>query len=204
MTNVTDDFSGFAGHPTWYPNSSDLVFSNTTALFKVSADGTGTAEQLTGNIRATELEMNPDGHTVLFREHISGGTFKISTIDLETNQITTIIPNAPTEYSPEWSTDGSRIAWSDYVNPNTAVISVADADGGNVERLTQTISGFEQGIPKFSPDDQGLAYFGLGNDIHIVDVATGQSTNLTNDGFNNNAPEWENIIANYRFSDGIV
>lgn len=76
---------------------------------------------------------------------------------------------------PDWSRDGSKIAFgSDYAG--NSHIFIVNADGTGLRQVT-TGEGFE-GYPAWAPDGETLVVDGA-NGLHIVSVADGSMTRLT-------------------------
>jgi Tol biopolymer transport system component len=59
-------------------------------------------------------------------------------------------------FQPDWSPDGSRIAFVASTRRGGGDISLMDADGSNVRRLTATPA--EEGMPAWSPDGTRIAF----------------------------------------------
>jgi eukaryotic-like serine/threonine-protein kinase len=97
------------------------------------------------------------------------------------------------DYSPQWSPDGTRIAFVSDRSGGGPQIWVADKDGTNVRAVSE-VSGRSQGTPRWSPDGRSIAYDGQGEDggshIYIVDAAGGPSRRLTSDPGVEQFPSW--------------
>lgn len=90
---------------------------------------------------------------------------------------------------PAWSTDGNRIAYHCY-NPDTGKsdLWVMSADGSGASFISELPGLIEI---QWSPDDAQLMYFapqsdGMENDIYVLDIASGETVNLTKD-----SPVWD-------------
>ena len=70
------------------------------------------------------------------------------------------------DYSPSWSPDGSKIAFSSSRDGNYEIY-VMDADGSNQTNLTNN-SANDSG-PSWSPDGSKIA-FSSSRDVYIMDV----------------------------------
>lgn len=91
--------------------------------------------------------------------------------------------------NPEWSWDFSQIAWTHFeVNEDGSVdrqLWVMDADGSNQRQVTDIF--FPGQALRWSPDSTKLFFMGRVDDVdnlYIVDIATGDLQQVTNDGGN--------------------
>jgi Tol biopolymer transport system component len=87
-------------------------------------------------------------------------------------------------WRPVWSPDGTHIIYMQgYDN-----VTMMDEDGSNKHTIARGFS------PTWSPDGQQIAYyadeFGLNADIYIVDIATQEVQNVTNNNANDWGPAW--------------
>ena len=71
-----------------------------------------------------------------------------------------------TDGMPDWSPDGTKIAFVSHRDGNRSQIHVMDADGENVIRLTDLRVGIRR--PEWSPDGKKIAFSVEGRDWHIV------------------------------------
>jgi Tol biopolymer transport system component len=97
--------------------------------------------------------------------------------------------------APEWSPDGSRIAFDE---TNSALsdpangIFVMMADGSGLTRLTRNRTGSDQ-APTWSPDGTQIAFAAIRgdeSDIYVVDADGSNLTQLTHDPATDTDPEW--------------
>jgi len=91
-----------------------------------------------------------------------------------------------------WSPKGDRLAYFARTEKSKTLVIQDVVSGRNVQKLAlNTIDGPES--PAFSPDGTRVAFSGLRGatgDIFVVDLATGQITNATNDAFADYAPSF--------------
>lgn len=86
--------------------------------------------------------------------------------------------------SPDWSPDGRQIVFHWGMRGERGLVLVA-ADGSGFRGLVGSAS-----AGTFSPDGTRVAYQ-LGGDIHVVDVATGETRAVTTEGLaQGSAPDW--------------
>ncbi len=104
-------------------------------------------------------------------------------LDLETGSIEPLagVPTDAAAYAAAVSPYGSRIAFDAEIDGSRQVW-VIDADGTDLERLTDDVEAIE---PAWSPDGERLAYVGFeGGDTRAVvtlDLGTGQTDRLTSE-----------------------
>lgn len=130
-------------------------------------------------------QLSPDGKTVamdllgvLWLVPAAGGAAKRITDDLMDIA------------QPDWSPDGSTLAFQSYRDGNFNVWTVK-ADGSGLKQLTQ--GPFDHREPRFSPDGRTIV---LSSDltgsygIHLLDVATGKLTQLSDTPVEEFEPAW--------------
>ena len=96
------------------------------------------------------------------------------------------------DFDPEWSPDGTQIAWARATETSDYDIWVMHADGTNQTQLT-TDPGFD-GYPVWSPDGTKIAFARATEgraDVYVMDADGSNETNLTNDPANDDyGPTW--------------
>ena len=103
-------------------------------------------------------------------------------LDLKTGE-TTPLPTTIAGSGYAASPDGSRLAYTGRDDNVTNQIFVANLDGTGIEQLTHDLDGAYS--PAWSPDGSKIAYSAGGtsgddlSDLFVVDLATGESTQLT-------------------------
>jgi len=97
-----------------------------------------------------------------------------------------------------WAPDGRRIAFYAPFHMGLSDVWVVDRDGTGLRNLTESGRGFYVGA-SWSPDSSQIAFvsdpeFGTGGgewpDLYVVDVESGQMTQLTNDPSRETEPAW--------------
>ena len=123
-----------------------------------------------------------DANFELYRVGAAGGPVERLTTDLAHN-----------DFAPALSADGGRIAWEREIATPTGLAEVElwvmDADGANARAVVD--NGSENRSPSWTPDGGALVYasFVTGNwEIFRIDLATGETVNLTESPFADQAP----------------
>lgn len=167
-------------------------------LFAVNRNGMNMKQLTTAAGVEDHPAWSPAGNRIAYR-HIEpqGARSDIWVMNTDGSGQTNLTADlAPgwTVGAPAWSADGQRIAFSASlggVAGTTTGIWVMDANGGNKEMLTSTLTGFDAS-PTWSPDGTRLAFirFYAGDaDIAFVNVAGGAVSRIQIDG-NQAAPTW--------------
>lgn len=150
-----------------------------TALHQIhilNADGTMAFQLTDGTLGKDKFDAaypswSPDGQQVAFRgsviNAVTGGKVAgIYVMGLDGSGLKRIIDNAeyPDADEPAWSPDGERIAFVafDRATPGNRDIFVANADGGEITRLTD--DGADDFYPTWSPDGKQIAFVAARDD----------------------------------------
>ena len=171
---LTAGVAAGAYEPAWSPDGTKLAYAvklgGTGGIFIVNADGTN-AKRVTSDPADGEPAWSPDG-TKLAYIHVSTGRRRLVTANLDGSGLTVLTPNLARDADdPEWSSDGARIAFSDFAD-----IYVVNADGSNLVDLTaDAAQPARADHPSWSPDSSRLAYTYL-NQIKVVSPNGGAAT----------------------------
>jgi Tol biopolymer transport system component len=134
------------------------------------------------------------GGQVVFHCEDTSGLLNIYILDLETKALTRLTDGTGNNYDPAFSPDGTRIAFiSDRDQyPPYGTPWLMNADGTEPHALLEKGDFFELG-PTWSPDGKRIALQSnrLGNpEILILDLESGQLTNLTSNPNVDANPAW--------------
>ena len=125
------------------------------------------------------------------------GNSEIYVMDADGKNQRRLTNHPATDFSPSWSPDGEKIAFSSYRNGGNIQIFVMDSDGQNPIRLTDEM--WDEG-PDWSPDGQKIAFTGYRDEglpgaewnieIFVIDSDGKNRKRLTDGPANNLAPSW--------------
>jgi Tol biopolymer transport system component len=107
------------------------------------------------------------------------------------NRPVQIIASTRLDYSPQFSPDGKRIAFTSDRSGQSQVY-VGDSDGSNVVQLT-SLADARCNAVRWSPDGRRLAFGAMisGNrDIYVADAGGGATRRLTTDSSEEGRPSW--------------
>ncbi len=139
-------------------------------------------------------EWSPDGSQLIFNSNRDGRD-TLYIMNADGSGVRPLFPGeSSNDYSATWSPDGSRIAFVSDRSGSGREVYVANADGSNVQLITDAEQGKLKGDVAWSPDSMELVYWELQNegDIHIFrhNLETGIIQLITNAGPANGAPLW--------------
>jgi Tol biopolymer transport system component len=179
QTQLTSDSTHNDAHPAFSPDGKRIAFSrdddNTSGsdqIWVMDATGQNQHPITSGNLLAANPDWSPDGTKIAFQKAPctgagcdDGAIFVMDADGQNQVQLTNGGVNGLGDNYPDWSPDGTKIAFSrDYPTPEEGeFIFVMDANGQNQKQLT-TISGTPEGRgmddiqPAFSPDGTKIAF----------------------------------------------
>jgi Tol biopolymer transport system component len=178
--------------PAWSPDGSRIAFSapepgpeQSAAIFVMNADGSD-VRQLTDNPEGTfdeEPSWSPDGSRIVFSRNpldLSGvdplpaghSRRDLYTVSVDGTDLTKLIGGPTDDFGPDWSPDGSRIAFARFVDPisdgpdSLPQIWTIAHDGTDAIQLTR--GGRIAQDPAWSPDGSMLSFSDGGSDIYLI------------------------------------
>lgn len=120
--------------PSWSPGGERLVFSGIeggiTDLFVVNRDGTGLTRLTDDRYTDRDPAWSPDGKRIAFTtdrgpqtafDRLTFAPFRIALYDVETGEITILPDQVGKNVNPQWSKDGTKLA---FVSDRTGISNV--------------------------------------------------------------------------------
>jgi Tol biopolymer transport system component len=174
--------TGLGGHDAldvhWSPDGSKLAFRVWTKgdyeLFVTNADGSDPTN-VTGSIGVSEFAWSPDGSMVAFTAVQGEGDLDVFVVNAEGTGLRPVAESPLTEHRPEWSPDGTQIAFERWPvfdrDPGTPDIYTVGLHGGEPVPLV-TSSGWDTGAA-WSPDGTRIAFSSERDgdeEIHVVNA----------------------------------
>ena len=168
--------------PAWTADGRLLfaVGDNTESrLYAIAADGAGREERARVPGRAARL--SPDGRRVLYARG-SWTAVELYAAERDGSAPRRLNDGASVAWNPEWSPDGTRVAFTGREESGNLQIFVVPVDGAQPPRQL-THLGVDEGRaqgPAWSPDGREIAFFAGGPTPHvshlwIADAASGQA-----------------------------
>ncbi|MCH8118895.1 MAG: PD40 domain-containing protein [Planctomycetes bacterium] len=141
-------------------------------------------EEHTGLINYHRFALSPDGRTLAYSTRIGNekGIFTVPTMGGDPRLLVQIT-NAKSSPVPQWSPDGSQLAYSDGND-----LYIIPAAGGQPRKLAHMNHGWEDYSVRWSPDGKFIAAFGIpkpgnsaDNAVFVVPASGGELRQLTSD-----------------------
>ena len=142
------------------------------------------------------LDVAPDGQSIIYPKYRFGQhqslQFGIWKLDIESKKKTLLTPYMRANY-PQYSPDGSKIVFVAHENSTTQLYTM-NADGSDIKPLTMNEGDTQIITPMWRSDGKAIAFAqsdpdGL-MDIHIMDLATGRVSQITDSHEGDYAPIW--------------
>jgi Tol biopolymer transport system component len=189
--SVVTNFPGVEAQPSLSPDSRWVAFvSNRDGQWDIYiglVTGGGLIRLTNDPNVEAQPRWSPDGTKLLFARLNEAGLQDIWVTPASPGTARRLIPNA---FSPAWSADGRRIAYS-----SASVIWIADADGANPRQVTQPepfpILHYQ---PAFSRSGRSIAFvrrrLGPRSEMSLANIETGEVRSLTVDDALALSPVW--------------
>jgi serine/threonine-protein kinase len=146
-TNTPLTSEGRAVRPVWTPDGKRLLFawqkSSASNLFWRPYDASSPMERLTTSVYDQfPGSWSSDEHTIALAQHMPGGKFDITMLDVRSGQVTPFLNSQSNERYPEFSPDGRWIAYTSNESGRDEVY-VLDYPGRSKKAQVSTEGGTE-------------------------------------------------------------
>ncbi len=121
----------------------------------------------------------PDGERMLFLAGETVGDFRLTILDINTQQVTTLLPDAKV-FNADISADGQWIAFSAEIRTPRTEVYIVPIDGGEPQNISR--NPFFDNAPVWSPDGRMIAYVSNRSgdwQIMLYDVTTEETRQIT-------------------------
>jgi serine/threonine protein kinase len=154
----------------------DMTFNLETAPFDAEAGRvTGSPRPLTaGNQIIYFMRFSPDARSVVF-QGIRGGGTHIWRLDIGAEPIQLTSDPRFEDTIPQWSPDGSSIAFCRGQGSAPSTLWLMAADGGNPRQIAEVAGS----TGRWLPDGSGVIYLGRDRQYLVYEVASGKSRQIT-------------------------
>lgn len=189
----TRNYLDVIGQPAWSADGSRIAYvcpiEGRSGLCVVGSDG---SDQTVLPVDTGEQDRlpswSPDGRIAFARQYDNKRS-EILVIDADGTEVQQLT-DGQFDFDPEWSPSGEEIIFMRRIDRLNYELYVVAPDGSSVRAITQTEEA--EGNPVWDPAGGGLAFI-IGEptqDIHMLDLDTGERTNLTNTKEPEGWPTW--------------
>lgn len=197
LTNDPDDDFD----PDWSPDGSQLAFaSNRTdqvQIYVMDADGSNLRQLTSGSQGGQSPRWSRDGQRIVFTQAGSLAVINVDGSDLqvimEAEPEATAEPCRAGSFAGGWSPGDEEITYyAASVSRGEGQVCTIKADGTDIQVVVAEAEVFAV-EPVWSPDGRYIAYRVIEENIHdikVVDMETGETTNLTDDADLDIEPDW--------------
>jgi Tol biopolymer transport system component len=216
LTNDPPDRAVSDGNPVWSPDGSQIAFTrgsgSAAEVYAMNADGSN-PKNLTNNPGAFDGHpvFSPDGTSIAFSSDRTTGTgvdnptrdFEIFGMNANGTGLTQLTNNTASDTQPNFSPDGSQIAFQSTRDGNFEIY-VMNKDGTGQTNLTKDPADKVDSdrFPAWSPDGTKIAFtrgvnFNVGEIWTMNADGSGTPTNLTENTVGDIDPDWQPVFYDF-------
>ena len=185
------------GRASWSPDGKQIFFSltadNVSRIYAIDAGGKHRRQ--IGSVQGRSVRLSPDGkHAVVARGGWTEMQLLVTGLDGSNEHL--INDGKSIAWGPQWSPDGSEIAYGTRDDAKHMNVSVMRADGSHVRQVTHlSAETGEAQMPAWSSDGRKLA-IQVDNpaaktaNIWIVDLQSGEAKPIANGAHRDEVPSW--------------
>ncbi|HSK70137.1 MAG TPA: carboxypeptidase regulatory-like domain-containing protein [Pyrinomonadaceae bacterium] len=177
-------------HPVWSPNGRKLAYISGTSgnfqLYVMDFNGSNN-KRIVGSMAVGDFDWSPDGGKIVFVGYEGGGA-NIYTVNSDGSGIQRITNTTTGNYNPNWSPDGTKIAFA-----RNGRIFTMNPDGSDAKRITNSTSTISEDEPDWSPDGSEIVFVGSNGSeprIYLVRIDGTNLRRLTAENERENSPAW--------------
>jgi dipeptidyl aminopeptidase/acylaminoacyl peptidase len=177
----------------WSPDGKSIAYTQENAsgkdsnifVYDVATKAATNLTPHTGDQMYSAAAYSPDGKTLLITSNAANGYDNVALLDIPTKKLTWITADKWEMHAHSFSPDGLAVVWSANVDGREALYTRA-VSGGEVHRLElpEGVNAFAGDVSPYSKDGDRLLYYHSGakapSDLHVFDLKSKQSTQLTN------------------------
>jgi TolB protein len=203
-------------YPAWSPDGTRIVFESTrdgpdADIFLMNADGSGVVQLTRNDVPDSTPVFTPDGRHVIFASE-QDGNLDVFRMKVDGSELVNLTRHPGTDGHPRVSPDGQRVYFNSNRSSDPATFSrgymdrdhnheiyTMNLEGGDVRRVTD-LPDWDT-YPAISPDGTRLLWrriaaqggkseSGRNSEVFWMDLATGETRNLTRDQAYDGWPAW--------------
>ncbi len=193
-------------YPHWSKDGKRILFqSNKTGkwqLYTIARDGTDLRRITNDDFNNYMADWSPDNERIAFVSDRDGNE-DVFIMKSDGSDLTNLTKHPARDIHPYWTNDGTRILFnsSREVRDGLTIFEMVP-DGGSVKRLST--SNDVETCAHLSADGKRLVYLrafgGMNDEIYVLELATGKTTNVTKSNEGEGWPSWDDAGKRVFFS----